>query len=189
MPCTCRRICPDAVERVVGNEQDVRAILADDFLGRRIGLPVRLEIARLLDRNDVVEREVDVRPRRIQHVAIAVRQDRQFVACSPQLLERGRHVRKWLELLDLADEPPYLVRRVSDAAAVQDVRDGSLSDLPISLWPRSHKESIIEFSKCVRRHQVTNRFGSPPQPFCSSKGATASVSPFCMSTTVPYWSN
>src|SRR6516165_9246015 len=55
--------------------------------------------------------------------------------------------------------------------------------------PRSHNASIIEFSKCVRRHQVTKLFGFPCQPFRSKKGVTVSVSPFCISTMVPYWSN
>src|SRR5207342_2743153 len=48
--------------------------------------------------------------------------------------------------------------------------------------------SIIEFSKCVRRHHVTKLSGEPFQPFLARNGVTASVSPFCMSTTVPYWS-
>src|SRR5262245_59168908 len=64
-------------------------------------------------------------------------------------------------------------------------------------WPISRYDvcsrwssaSIIEFSKCVRRHHVTNACGSPGQPFCRRYGADASVSPPCMSTTVPYWSN
>src|SRR5713226_2997190 len=55
-----------------------------------------------------------------------------------------------------------------------------------SLWSSA---SIIEFSKCVRRHQVTNELGSPVQPLALRYGVTASVSPVCMSTTVPYWSN
>src|SRR5262245_21273051 len=55
--------------------------------------------------------------------------------------------------------------------------------------PRSHNASIIEFSKCVRRHQVTKLFGFPSQPFCLRKGVTASVRPVCISTMVPYWSN
>src|SRR6516164_6651184 len=54
--------------------------------------------------------------------------------------------------------------------------------------PRSHSASIIEFSKCVRRHQVTKLFGFPSQPFRFKKGVTASVSPCCISTMVPYWS-
>src|SRR5215467_2802354 len=54
--------------------------------------------------------------------------------------------------------------------------------------PRPHNASIIEFSKCVRRHQVTKLFGFPSQPFHFKKGVTASVSPCCISTMVPYWS-
>ena len=57
------------------------------------------------------------------------------------------------------------------------------------VWPRSQSESIIESSKCVRRHQVTKRCGSPLQPLPARNGITASVSPPCMSTMVPYWSN
>src|SRR5262249_23813991 len=41
----------------------------------------------------------------------------------------------------------------------------------------------------VRRHQVTNALGLPAHPFFARKGATTAVSPPCMSTTVPYWSN
>ena len=55
--------------------------------------------------------------------------------------------------------------------------------------PRSHSASIIEFSKCVRRHQVTKLLGFPSQPFRFRKGVTASSNPFCISTMVPYWSN
>ena len=55
--------------------------------------------------------------------------------------------------------------------------------------PRSQSESIIESSKCVRRHQVTKRCGSPLQPLPARNGVTAAVRPPCMSTMVPYWSN
>src|SRR4029077_16907205 len=44
---------------------------------------------------------------------------------------------------------------------------------PISRYgvcSRSHSASIIEFSKCVRRHQVTKLFGFPSQPFFFRKG-------------------
>src|SRR5262249_50132435 len=57
------------------------------------------------------------------------------------------------------------------------------------VWPRSDRASIIEFSKWVRRHQVTKLLGLPAQPLFWRNGVTASVSPFCMSTIVPYWSN
>src|SRR5215813_4689762 len=63
---------------------------------------------------------------------------------------------------------------------------------PISRYDvcsRCSRVSIIEFSKCVRRHQVTNAWGSPVQPFARRYGAATSVRPVCMSTTVPYWSN
>src|SRR6185503_13147375 len=49
--------------------------------------------------------------------------------------------------------------------------------------------SIIGFSKCVRRHQVTNASARPFHPLDLKYGATTSVRPVCMSTSVPYWSN
>ena len=63
---------------------------------------------------------------------------------------------------------------------------------PISRYDvcsRPSKASIIEFSKCVRRHQVTKAFGMPVQFFDLRNGVATSTSPDCMSTTVPYWSN
>src|SRR5262249_38719092 len=54
---------------------------------------------------------------------------------------------------------------------------------------RCKSASIIEFSKCVRRHHVTSESGFPLQPLRFRNGVTASVRPFCISTTVPYWSN
>jgi hypothetical protein len=54
------------------------------------------------------------------------------------------------------------------------------------LWSNA---SIIEFSKWVLRHQVTNEFALPVHPLLFRKGAATSVRPECMSTTVPYWSN
>src|SRR5476651_2299451 len=47
----------------------------------------------------------------------------------------------------------------------------------------------MEFSKWVRRHQVTKALGSPPQPLAWRKPVAKSRKPPCMSTTVPYWSN
>src|SRR5471030_1823873 len=47
----------------------------------------------------------------------------------------------------------------------------------------------MEFSKWVRRHQVTKALGSPAQPLAWRKPAAKSRNPACMSTTVPYWSN
>src|ERR1700758_5689 len=63
---------------------------------------------------------------------------------------------------------------------------------PISRYgvcSRCRSASIIEFSKCVRRHQVTKELGSPLQPFALRNGVAIAVKPPCMSTTVPYWSN
>src|ERR1700760_2022937 len=63
---------------------------------------------------------------------------------------------------------------------------------PISRYgvcSRCKSASIIEFSKWVRRHQVTKELGSPPKLLAFRKGVAIATSPPCMSTTVPYWSN
>ncbi len=65
----------DAVEDVVGNKQNTGPYLAQNLLSLGVGLPMGLEVARFLDRNGVVEGEVNVRFGRRQHVLIAVRQD------------------------------------------------------------------------------------------------------------------
>ena len=108
-----------------------RAVLADDLLGLGVGLPVRLEVAGLLHRDHVVERKADVRPGRLQHVAVAVGQDRELVAGAAQLLERRDHIGKRLQRLDLADEPAHLVLGVGDAAAIHDVGHGAVADLAV----------------------------------------------------------
>jgi hypothetical protein len=62
---------------------------------------------------------------------------------------------------------------------------------PISRYgvcPRPHSASIIEFSKWVRRHQVTKLSGLPAQPLRLRNGVTAATRPPCISTMVPYWS-
>src|SRR5262245_51815962 len=53
-------LCTGAIERMIGNEQTTRAFLANQFLGFRIGLPVRLEIAGFLHRNDVIEAKANM---------------------------------------------------------------------------------------------------------------------------------
>src|SRR5262245_34708305 len=67
------RFSPDAVEGVIGDEQNAGRIAPDDLGGLGVGLPVRLEIAGLLHRDDVIERKADVRPSGFEHVTIAVR--------------------------------------------------------------------------------------------------------------------
>src|SRR5262249_44646583 len=56
------RLRANAIEGMIGNKQDTGAILTNDLLSFCISLPVRLEIAGLLHRNDVIERKADVRP-------------------------------------------------------------------------------------------------------------------------------
>src|SRR5262245_41940084 len=63
----------DAVEGLIGDEQNAGRIAPDDLGGLGVRLPVRLEIAGLLHRDDVIERKADVRPSGFEHVTIAVR--------------------------------------------------------------------------------------------------------------------
>src|SRR4249920_1572366 len=86
--------CSDAVEGVIGDEQDAGAILANNLHSLGIRLPMRLETAGLLYGNDVVEAKPDVRRRGVEHVAVAVRKDCQLIACGPEPLESGHNVGK-----------------------------------------------------------------------------------------------
>src|SRR5262249_49372132 len=72
--------CPDTVEGVIGDEENAGGVLPDDLGSPGVGLPMRLEIASLLDRDDMIERKADVRPGGLEHVAIAVRENRQRVS-------------------------------------------------------------------------------------------------------------
>ena len=121
----------DAVEGVVGNEQASRAFDADDLLGLGVGLPVRLEMTRFLDRDDVVEFETDMGFRRLQHVAVAVGQDRQPIPCPAQPFKRGDHIGKRLQPLDLGDQAGRLIRRMVEATPVHDVRHRAPADLAV----------------------------------------------------------
>ena len=53
------------------------------------------------------------------------------------------------------------------------------------MWSRPSNASIIEFSKCVQRHQVTKLLGSPGQFLAFRNGVAAPTRPDCISTTVP----
>ncbi len=50
----------DAVEGMVGDKQNTGPVLAQDLLGLGIGLPMGLEVARLLDRDGVIEGEAAI---------------------------------------------------------------------------------------------------------------------------------
>src|SRR5205807_979632 len=114
---------------------NVGPLLAEDLGGFGVSLPVRLEIAGLLDRDDVIERKADMRPGRLEHVAVTIRENGELVSLGSKLFECRSHIGEWLELLDLAHEPPRFVRRVPDAAAIHHVRHRALSDLPIGRVP------------------------------------------------------
>src|SRR6516165_6414464 len=129
------RFRPDAVEGVIGDEQDAGALLADDLGRLGIGLPMRLEISGFLNRDDMIEAKTDMRPRSLEHVAVAIRKDRKLVAFGPQLLERRNDVGKWLEPLDLRHQGTHLVVAVGDTAAVHHMRYGPMPDLAVRRMP------------------------------------------------------
>ena len=91
---------------------------------------VRLEVAGRGDREVVVERKADVGPRVLEHVRVAVRQDREPVPRS-EALERRDHVVERAEPLDLGDQPAHLVLRVRDAGPLEGEGEGAPADLPV----------------------------------------------------------
>src|SRR4030095_2456353 len=123
--------CTDAIEGMIGNKQDTGAVLANDLLGIRISLPVRLEIACLLHRNYMIERKAYVRPGRLEHVTMAVRQNGQLVSLGSKLLERRNNIWKRLQLFHIADKLANLFLRVGDAAAVHNERRRAMPDLAV----------------------------------------------------------
>ena len=129
-----------------------------------------------------------MRRRRLQHVAIAVGQDRP--TCSRRrAADAARRPRRETASASRSRRPERGPRPAcSEPATVHDIGDARCPICRYGVCPRSHSASIIEFSKCVRRHQVTKLLASPASPFLKNS-APASVRPFCMSTMVPYWSN
>src|SRR5262249_44620364 len=91
--------CSDTIEGMIGGEQDAGAILADDLRRLCISLPMRLEIPRLLNRDDIIEAKSDVWLGGLEHVTVAVGQDCQLVAFRPELLERWDDIGKRLQPL------------------------------------------------------------------------------------------
>ena len=120
----------DAVERVVGDEEHARAVDPEPLAGLRVGRVVRLEVAGLVDRDHRVEVEPDVRPGRLEHVAVAVRENREAIT-PVQPFERRQHVGERLQPLDAGDEPAHLVVGMVDAGAAHDVRHRAVSDLAV----------------------------------------------------------
>src|SRR2546427_4892975 len=180
------RLRSDTIEGVIGDEQNVGPLLAEDLGGFGVSLPVRLEIAGLLDRDDVIERKADMRPGRLEHVAVTIRENGELVSLGSKLFECRSHIGEWLELLDLAHEPPRFVRRVPDAAAIHHVRHRALSDLPIGRVPAIAQRvdhRVLEVGAAPPGDEAVR----PAAPALAlEKGVTASVSPFCISTMVPY---
>src|SRR5256714_3455801 len=119
---------------MIGDEQDMRRLLADDLGSLGVSLPMRLEISGLLDRDDMIEAKADVRSGGLEHVAIPIREDRELVRLA-KLFQGRDHVGERFEFLDLAHQPARLLWRVADAAAIHHVRDCALSDLPIGRMP------------------------------------------------------
>src|ERR1700730_11253866 len=160
----------DAVEGVIGDEQDAGSILANNLRSLGIRLPMRLEIAGLLYRNDVVEPKPDVRRGGLEHVAVAVRKDRQLVSLGPKPLESGHNVGKRLELLDFAYEPARFILRVRNAAAIHHIRDGAMPDLAVGRVPAiaeriNHR--VLEVGAAPPSHETV---GLAVPPFLLQKG-------------------
>ena len=80
---------------------------------------MRLEGAGFRDRDHPIEQNPVILLGRLQHVGC----------------ERGRHFRKRLELLDLADEVAHLIMRMRDAGTVHHMRDRAVPDLAIGRVP------------------------------------------------------
>src|SRR5262249_11934293 len=66
------RLCANAIEGMIGNKQNAGAVMTNDLFRFRIGLPVRLEIAGILHRNDVIKRKANVRSGGLEHVSVAI---------------------------------------------------------------------------------------------------------------------
>src|SRR5262249_41439601 len=66
------RLCGNAIEGMIGQKKNAGAGMTNDLFRFRIGLPVRLEIAGLLHRNDVIERKANVRSGGLEHVSVAI---------------------------------------------------------------------------------------------------------------------
>src|SRR5262245_14754863 len=64
------RFRADAVEGMIGDEEDPGWLLADDLRRPGVRLPMRLEISGLLHRDDVIEAKSDVRSGGREHVAV-----------------------------------------------------------------------------------------------------------------------
>src|SRR5262249_57736408 len=108
---------------------------ADILYLRRISLPWRLEDASPLHRDDVIEAKADVRSGRLEHVGVAVRENRQLVSLRAKPFERRHHIGEGLEPFDLAHEPTHLIRRVGNRAAIHHVSNPALSNVSIGRVP------------------------------------------------------
>src|SRR5690349_9261061 len=86
----------DTIERVTGHEQAARSVDAHDLDGFGVRLPVGLEIASLLHRDDMVEGEANVRRRCFQHVGVTIREHGQYIAPPLKPFESRRNIRKRL---------------------------------------------------------------------------------------------
>src|SRR5262249_18659124 len=63
------RLCANAIEGMIRNKQNAGSVMTNELFRFRIGLPVWLEIAGFLHRNDVIERKANVRSGGLEHVS------------------------------------------------------------------------------------------------------------------------
>ncbi len=144
----------NAIESVVGDKQDARSIKADDFLSLGVGLPVRLEVTGLLHRDHMIKWKADMWTGCLQHVAIAIRQYREFEPRCAQALQAGYHVGKWLQPLDFGNKRRHFRLCVADAATIEHVADRPMADLPV--WRMAAIEKRIN-------HRVFEVRAPPPR--------------------------
>ena len=125
------RFGADTVEHMAGNEQTARARLAGEVLDGSIGLPMRLEIARLLDGDHMIKFKPDMRLGRLQHISVAIGKDRQLEPTVAQALQFPDDFGKRFQSLDPAHKPAHLILSVGNAGAIHNKGHRALADLAI----------------------------------------------------------
>ena len=124
------RLGTDAVEAVIGDEEDLVQGHSQDLGGLGVGRDMGLEGAGDRRRDDGVERDAVIPLRVLQHVGVPVREDHDLEGG----LKPGQgvgDVGKWAERLDLSHEVPHLLHRVRDPGTLQDPGHRPVADHPV----------------------------------------------------------
>ena len=115
---------------MIGNEQHFVELHAGDFGGLGVGRVMRFKGASRRHRNNVIKANAVMGARRFEHVGVAVRQNRQFIAPA-QHFHRRRHIGKRFEFFDLCDQPAHFFFGVRNAGAFERVGHGNLANAAI----------------------------------------------------------